>query len=578
MWVLVCLGTLVFFPAIRAPMFLDDFLHRAMVEGSFPGQRGVFDLYDFVGDDNRTALLERGFLPWWAEPNLTIRFFRPLASALLYVEHRSFAAPALPMHLHSFAWWIAAVAGARALFRRALEPRAARIAAVVFALAPCHALPLGWVANRATLIALALGTFALLTYVRWREERRPERALLAASLFALALFGGGEYALAFGGYVLAIETTRRAEAWSRRLTGIAPLVVPTLAYLAVRGALGYGSRGSGFYSDPIHDLGSFGALAPVRAASLFGSAWLTLDVGWWRYGTIAPWVLGAVVTASAVAGFLLVRHKLESLEPRRRASTTWLGLGSLLAVLPTLAVTPSVRVLGVAMLGVAAVVGTFLDHEWFPRRDASGPTRGIYHLAPLVGVTLAFAHLVHGPGSAWLGGTRHRASALDFVSRVEIARAKIDSEHGDGIGMIRGFAGAFFMPFALRPSGDVPPSWFVLSQAGHVLALRRDQTTIDLVAPVDGTLYPVGERNLYRAATGAFKKGDVIRVPGMTVSILSTSTDGARSARFVFDRDPETLTWMADDYEELRAARLPAVGFGDVFDPRPKPEPTKKVD
>src|SRR5688572_22493226 len=129
-------GLAVFAPAIASPFFLDDYLHASMVEGTFPGKRSPFDFYDFVDDANRAEMLERGLVPWWASPNLTIRFFRPLSSALLYADHKVFGHHALPMHLHSLVWWVCAVLLVRSRFRASFSPRVAAIATAIFALAP----------------------------------------------------------------------------------------------------------------------------------------------------------------------------------------------------------------------------------------------------------------------------------------------------------------------------------------------------------------------------------------------------------------------------------------------------------
>src|SRR5690348_15904405 len=75
---ILLVGTLAFLPALRSPFMLDDYMHTSMVEGTFPGQRGPFDLYDFVNDTDRGVFMTRGLLPWWTHPKLTIRFFRPL--------------------------------------------------------------------------------------------------------------------------------------------------------------------------------------------------------------------------------------------------------------------------------------------------------------------------------------------------------------------------------------------------------------------------------------------------------------------------------------------------------------------
>ena len=375
-WMVVVLigGAILFSPAVLTPLFLDDHLQAAMVEGTFPAPRSPLNLYDFVNDGDRVALVERGLLPWWSHPQLKIRFFRPLSSALLWLDHRVFSHDPLPMHLHSLVWWAAAVLALRALYKQLLSPRITLMATAIFALAPCHALPLAWLANRETLVSLTFGALALAAQARWRDDRRPRDGLRAAALFAVALLGGGEYALCFGGYVLAMDVVRR-ESVPRRVAGWMPFLVPAVAYLAVRGALGYGTAGSGFYTDPLRDTGAFLSGAPWRGVALLATGWLTLDAEAWRVG-ISRWLLAGLVLATAAGLVVPIRRALASLPPPSRAAVTWFLLGSVLALIPTLAVVPARRLLGVSMLGIAVVVAVLIDRAWFPEPGEPTVARG----------------------------------------------------------------------------------------------------------------------------------------------------------------------------------------------------------
>jgi hypothetical protein len=519
-----------------------------------------------VDDGDRGALTARGLLPWWTDPRLTIRFFRPLSSALLWFDHRVLAHAALPMHLHSLAWWAAAVLAARSLFRRLLPERVAWFATAIFALAPCHALPLAWVANRETLVSLVFGALALGAQARWRDDRRPRDAASAAALFALAMLAGGEYALCFGGYVVAMDVVRR-EGIVRRVSGWLPFAVPALTYLAVRGALGYGTAASGFYSDPLREPGAFLTNAPWRAVALLATGWLTLEPEQWKLG-LARWLLVAIVLASMAALVVPIRRALAGLEPRHRATVTWLLLGSLLALVPTLAVVPARRLLGVSMLGIATVVSVLLDRAWFPRADEPSVARGwAASLASLAALALGFVHLVHGPGTSWLASELHHTDAQDFDSRVAWVHERVGDPTRAKLGVMRGMPGIFFAPFALGTRGVPPARWCVLTQAGHVLALRRDLYTLELIATQGRGLYPIGERNLYRSVDAPLHTGEEIVVPGMRVTILEVGPAGPRSARFVFDEDPATLVWLSDMFEATKEVELPAVDFGERFDP-----------
>ncbi|HEY8077463.1 MAG TPA: hypothetical protein VIF62_25230 [Labilithrix sp.] len=554
---------LAFVPAVATPFFLDDFLHASMVEGTFPAHRSAFDLYDFVDDSDRAAMLDRGLLPWWTHPHLTIRFFRPLASALLWVDHRVFAANALPMHIHSLAWWVVAVLGARRLFARWLSPRAAMLATIIFAVSPCHAMPLGWLANREVLLSLAFGTFALGALARFRDDGRGRDAIAAFVLFALALLGGGEYALCFGGYVVAMEVVRRRDPLARRVASWLPFALPAAAYLLARARLGYGTAGSGFYSDPLHDPSAFLRKLPWRATALFADGWLTADANFLE--TWQKWIVAGLVVAFAIGLYVSVRRAFAKLAPERRTTSTWLALGSLFALGPVLAVVPSLRLLGIAMLGIAPTVAVVLEHAWFP--DGPEERSRDANIERLVAIALGFAHFIHGPMTTFLEARQLRKDASEFGARVAWIRERTHDPTTAEIGVVRGMAPAFFAPFGVDPRGRTPARWNVLAQCGHVLVLRKDTRTFELRVAENRSIYPAGDGNLYRSDDAPLRVGDVQSASGMTATILAVGPNGPTRVSIGLDEDPSRMLWLRDDTEELREAELPEPGFGAPFDP-----------
>ena len=564
--ILVTLGVLVFLPALLSPFLLDDYLHVAMVDGTFPVPRSPFALYDFVNDADRPLLVERGILPWWSHPQLTIRFLRPLSSALLWANHRLFGAHALLLHVHSLLWWLLVVLAARALFERALPRRPALLATAIFALAPCHAIPLAWLANFEALVSLALGTFALGSYARWRDERAARSGALAAAGFTLAMLGG-EYALCFGGYVLAIELFRRRESLGRRAIGVLPFALPTLAYLAVRTAGHYGTVGSGFYTDPLRNPLDFLRAAPWRLVALLADGWLTADADTW--GPTAPrWAMVLIVAAGVALLWVPLRRLFAALDDDRRYVASWMLVGSVLATIPMLAVAPSPRVLGASALGTAAIVALLLDRAWFPRPDSS-ERRGVAELTGLVAVLLGFAHLVHGPVTSFLLGRQMRRSAVEFAEHAAWLRAKLPDAARADVVIVRGWGGTFFGPFSLDEHARPPKRWRILSQSGHVLVLRRDARTLELVAPEDRNLTSTGPGNLFRNPREPLRVGDEVTVPGMRATVLESGADGPRRVRFVFDRDIDDpdVTWIAEGVTGFRDAQPPQPGFGAPLEP-----------
>jgi hypothetical protein len=549
--------------AIRTGYLLDDFLHVSMLHGRFPAPRHPLDLYNFVDDSDRAAMLEQGLLPWWTHPQLTIRFLRPLSSALLWLDHALFGDHALPMHLHTLAWWLAMVLAAFALYRRFLGERVARIGAFVFALAPCHAMPLSWLANRDALVSLGVGIPALYAYAHARETRTPRHSLLATLLFAIA-FLGGEYTLSFTAYVMTFEVMRRDESVVRRAIGVLPFVVPMATYMGVRTALHYGTVGSGYYTDPFVAPEYFLWVAPRRFVTCLLDAWLALDTDTIDFRT-ADWVLFVGAAALVVAVFLAARHLVRDKDEPVRRAALWLGGGSVIALAPVLAVMPGQRVLGAAMFGVAPLVGLVLEGAWFPR--AAEARRGAAELGQLTALCLGFAHLVHGPVTGMLAEAHYRDSSERFRRQMDSVHARIgDARTADAI-VVRGSGDAFFMPFGVEPDGRTPRHWGVLSLVGSVLVIRTGEREIDMYAEPDVGLFPPGEGNLFLDTGFLLTAGETFRGTGFTATITRMNEGRVAVVHFVFDEAfMQSRVWLNETPKRYFDGVLPNLGEGRPYE------------
>jgi hypothetical protein len=563
--VVLLAGVIVYSPAVRSQFLLDDYLHASMIDGTFPVHRGPFNLYDFVDDGERPVLLERGMLPWWSHPELRIRFLRPLSSVLRWSEQTVFGRGALVPHLHSLLWWAAAVLAARRLFLRMVTPRAAMLATAVFALAPCHALPIAWLANREALVSLTFGALALTSYLRFREEGGVWHAAAALGLFAVAL-AGGEYALCLGGYVLAYELLAGApgRGLGGRVLGLATYVVPAVGYLAARALLGYGTHGSSFYNDPLHEPLAYLHTAPKRLCALVMQEWLTVDSD----DALSPWVVAAFAVGVLALAVVPLRHVLASLEPRARSRARVMLVGSHFALLPVLAVDASPRVLGAAMLGLAPVLALVMDHAWFP--VTLPERRGVAEMTGLVALGIGFAQFIHGPATAFMIGERYRKTSVNFVDSIADLRERVTDPANDELVVLRGGPSSFFAPFALAGSGRMPGRWRVLATTGHALGLRRDARSMELVVPKGQSMLSWFSWDLFRNTATTFQAGQVIDTPGLRATILEVGSEGPRRVRFELDRDlddPRNV-WITESSKgEFPEAKPPRPGFGQPYDP-----------
>jgi len=556
-WALVALAVLVHLPALMAPFMLDDWAQTAMTEGHFGAPRSPFDLYDYVDDGNRGQLFDQGVIPWWTHPQLVVRFFRPLSSALVWADHALFGRHTVWHHAHSLVWWALAVVGVHALLSRSFSRRTALLGTAVFAFAPCHVMPLLWLANREVLVSAALGVWALVWYERWRDGRQPRAGLVSLALFSAAVLAG-EYTLGFVGYVLAIELVRRRESLARRALGVSVFVLPIAAYLVAHVALHYDAHGSGFYRNPLYDTGDYARGAPRRLATLLGEAWLGVDDTWVGSSSWALALLGVGTVALLAVPVVRLLRDLER-EERRRA--TWLLAGSVLSLAPVLSVAPSVRLLAVSMIGVSAIVGLLLDRAWFP--PTPPPRRGAAEWASLVALLLGFAHFVRGPLDTCLLEKNTIQASTAFADRIAWLRAHIDRAKST-VFVIRGDTAETVLWAPMMLGDAAPPHWRVLTFAsGRSLLLRTGEKSLELVAS-DRPLFHVGPDDLFRSYD-ALQPGDSVALGGMRATVLKVDEhEMPRRLRFEMDRDLDdpSYEWITEGDDGFREETLPPKGYG----------------
>jgi hypothetical protein len=546
-------GAVVNRAALHAPLDIDDFGQRAMIEGKLTPRRGPFNLYDFVADDNRAALLERGVIPWWSDPRLVTRFLRPLPSALVWLDYRLFGYEPFAPHLLSLLWWAGAVLAAHTLYRTSVGTRPALAATAVFALSPTHAIPLLWLANRNILVTLTFGASAMALYVRWRRDRRPALGLATAAAFGATALTG-EYALCFIGYLIAFELCRRAESVRSRLTGALPAAVPFVLYAVARAALGYGARASGFYRDPIANPGAYLEAFPHALSTLLAAAWLSIDV-------TSSWLASHAFRAILIlgAGALVVGTVWRARRAESGADSdggAWLACGSVIALLPLTVTEPSRRLLGVVALGVSGAVGALIER-------AAGRIHRPLRLSALVGVAAvaAFIHVMAAPFST-RGLSREsvedQVQSLARFNTVPRRARQIDTTL-----VVRANYGLAVLsaPFILRE--DAPVRWWVLSHTfEQVTAIRTSPRSIE-VAAEKVPLFPLGPTGIVR--TVPFRAGDVVEIAGLRATVLRVDDEGRPLAvRYEFDRDLDgpDVAWISEGRSGFGDLAPPPVGMG----------------
>ncbi|HEY4056853.1 MAG TPA: hypothetical protein VGM39_09595 [Kofleriaceae bacterium] len=341
----LALASLSLVPALGGRFVTDDQGFRAVTHSTSEHAPPAWDLFRFQrGDELANAYMIRtGHLAWWAAPDLRIHFARPLTSLLFVADDAVFGDAAVGYHLHSLLWFALMLVGAAVFFGRVLDPAAAVLALLIFGIAGAHTDAFAWISARHALIGGAGVAWALAI------GSRGGRWHLVALLPLVVGLLGSESAL--GGVPLLA-----ALAWSKHERRFAiPAVVVGVVYLAVYVVLGFGTRASGGYHDPLTDPVGYLAVAITRLPILLGDA--TLSVPSELAFVVSPVVL-------ALIGLVGIGVVVWAWRGPRDRTLVWLVAGGVVALLPGLAGVPAGRVLVVPDLAFAAVLGSVLATRW----------------------------------------------------------------------------------------------------------------------------------------------------------------------------------------------------------------------
>jgi hypothetical protein len=257
----------------------DDYWQLCGLQSSaYPGGPDAQNLFRFwSGAELNLRAMQTGAVPWYADPDLRIVFWRPLTTALHRLDFALFGATATGAKIHGLLWYALLTLGVALVFRRVIADERARLVAVfAFVVCAAHWQIVAWIAARN---ATALAVLALLCHLRWRQNQWRAGAVLAPLVFAVAL-SAGEAALGVLGYVVATELAGIAPGTVRdRLLAAAPMLVVAVVWLGLYSAQSFGTVASGGYLDPTHEPLVFLTHLPERLLALHGMQYMGFPPG-----------------------------------------------------------------------------------------------------------------------------------------------------------------------------------------------------------------------------------------------------------------------------------------------------------
>lgn len=553
-------------PSLRAGLVADDLWHRAMLthDGTAPMMHGgPLSLFTFAsGEAADHALgLETGLYPWWMTPTFRMAFFRPVASLTHALDYALWPDSPAAMHLHSILWYLAGVALAGVLYRRWLgriSSRAAAMATLFYAIDPTHGLPVGWIANRNSLMAMVFAFSTLIAHDVAAERRSRYLPWGSALTLGLAL-GSGESATATLVYLAMYTLLLDRRPLAARAWSLVPAGLVTIAWAAVYRLGHFGVFGSGVYHDPMRAPLSFLRGIVTNGPLLVGTE-LGLFVDPWP-GLPTSVKLVVMVLAVALLGWgatIVRRAVFAANEDVRRMTRFFLAAGCL-SVIPSTATFPSGRLLllpGFALVGVIAMIcaghvsddrsaRAFSKWAWFVHVTAA---------PALFLVALHFFSIVQGlarPLAAGVptgGNEAHKRFVLvnapdTVMSAVVLLEA---AKHG-----------AQPPERALMMSGNMR----------DVRVERVDQRTLRVHE--EGGFTRTGTELLFNDAS-SMHVGTIIELSDVTITVTHATPDGVPDeASFELTRDlDEAYVFRAWQGSQLVPFALPPVGTSVTFEGR----------
>lgn len=569
-------------PSLQVGFRGDDYVQRAMFRGEFPSPRSAFDLFSFASGtaDDYQRLVDFGHLPWWTHPQLRLRMWRPLASALMALDFTLFDTRAELHHVHSLLWFGLLLTAAGRLLFRILPGPAAALALVMYATGPCHTLPVGWLANRSTIVGSALAFFALDVLIAGGETPSRLRRWACALLTAIALLCG-EYAVATIAYGLAFAWLARPGRDRRhQLQTAAPVLAPLLGYLVLHTLVGSDIVHSGYYISPLGAPLSFARAALSRVPVLVADMLL----GWpsfqfssgtplrdailsWQVFTPQTWSrLPDWQTWHALIGYLAIALGVLQLRATRARAPalTWLCAGSALSLIPCAGSLPEDRLLVASTLGAYALVATVLTNlpRAFAERTKKRERFGYAFLAACAAwVVISSLSRSHDDVRAIRGGSElARTWCLDAdmpdASVARDTRVYLLS-HAD-------FNTAVNLPWLrlLEQNRPVPLSYRRLSAGPMPIDVTRTGDQVLELNVITRGVFGSAVPSLYRDASSPVRPGEQHQLPGLRVTVLDELDGNPARTRFEFDRsvDDPKLWFLVAGEHGLRRQTMPAVG------------------
>lgn len=270
-----------------------------------PSLQGDF-LWDDAGHVTSPELQPvAGLARIWCEPGATQQYY-PLLHTAFWLEHQVWGDSTTGYRLITALWHAVSASLLVALLRRLAVP-GALLAGFLFALHPVAVESVAWISEQKNTLSTLLYLLAALAWLRFEDERRPSRYLIATGCFLAALLTKSVTATLPAALLVLAWWRRGRIAWRADLVPLLPWLL-----LGVAGGLftawfertGIGAQGSEFSLGLLERTLQAGRILWFYLGKLLWPANLAFFYPRWSIDTASPGAWLAPLLALALIGLL----------------------------------------------------------------------------------------------------------------------------------------------------------------------------------------------------------------------------------------------------------------------------------
>ena len=224
----------------------DDYMQHAILSGSDTLFSLGFDVTDpnqgvsdrltngFHFFNTNTGSLdaqrEYGNLPWWSVQSGVMQPYRPLAAATHWVDYTFFESDLYWVQWHSLVYFLLFSLAGFLLYKHLdTNPWVYVVAALMLVFDLSVMANLQWVAARNSYLAVGLGMFSLLWFIRWRETDRWHWLLLSLAVMIIGLLVA-EATIAVMGYMGAYALFIDRKGWLKGCLAVIPFFLTVIVW------------------------------------------------------------------------------------------------------------------------------------------------------------------------------------------------------------------------------------------------------------------------------------------------------------------------------------------------------------